>query len=103
MVPHPDPLYRRRRRTGTTVPQLFWHDRTTSRKNSWCNTYVYPPEPSMQLVADITELTADEMPKFNLISISGYHMRSWREPIQEPCVYAGGWRGICVRTAIGAA
>jgi len=39
------------------------------------NTYVYPPEPSMRLVADIIEYTADEMPKFNSISISGYHMQ----------------------------
>ncbi len=39
------------------------------------NTYVYPPEPSMRIVADIIEYTAEEMPKFNSISISGYHMQ----------------------------
>jgi methylmalonyl-CoA mutase len=39
------------------------------------NTYIYPPEPSMKLVADIIEYTAREMPKFNSISISGYHMQ----------------------------
>ena len=39
------------------------------------NTYVYPPEPSMRIVADIIEYTATEMPKFNSISISGYHMQ----------------------------
>ena len=39
------------------------------------NTYVYPPEPSMRIVADIIEYTAAEMPKFNSISISGYHMQ----------------------------
>jgi methylmalonyl-CoA mutase len=39
------------------------------------NTYIYPPEPSMRLVADIIEYTSDEMPKFNSISISGYHMQ----------------------------
>ncbi|QDY69570.1 methylmalonyl-CoA mutase [Qingshengfaniella alkalisoli] len=39
------------------------------------NTYVYPPEPSMRLVSDIIEYTANEMPKFNSISISGYHMQ----------------------------
>ena len=39
------------------------------------NTYIYPPEPSMRLVADIIEYTANEMPKFNSISISGYHMQ----------------------------
>jgi len=39
------------------------------------NTYVYPPEPSMRIVADIIEYTARHMPKFNSISISGYHMQ----------------------------
>jgi methylmalonyl-CoA mutase len=39
------------------------------------NTYVYPPEPSMRIVADIIEYTATQMPKFNSISISGYHMQ----------------------------
>ncbi len=39
------------------------------------NTYIYPPEPSMRIVADIIEYTAANMPKFNSISISGYHMQ----------------------------
>ncbi len=39
------------------------------------NTYIYPPEPSMRIVADIIEYTAQQMPKFNSISISGYHMQ----------------------------
>ena len=39
------------------------------------NTYIYPPEPSMRIVADIIEYTAREMPRFNSISISGYHMQ----------------------------
>src|SRR6202042_1275154 len=38
------------------------------------NTYIYPPEPSMRIVADIIEYTAKHIPKFNSISISGYHM-----------------------------
>jgi methylmalonyl-CoA mutase len=38
------------------------------------NTYIYPPEPSMRIVADIIGYTANHMPKFNSISISGYHM-----------------------------
>ena len=38
------------------------------------NTYIYPPKPSMQIVADIFEYTSQFMPKFNSISISGYHM-----------------------------
>ncbi|MEM8842289.1 MAG: methylmalonyl-CoA mutase, partial [Pseudomonadota bacterium] len=37
--------------------------------------YIYPPKPSMRIVADIIEFTANEMPKFNSISISGYHMQ----------------------------
>ncbi len=39
------------------------------------NTYIYPPAPSMRIVSDIIAFTATEMPKFNSISISGYHMQ----------------------------
>jgi len=39
------------------------------------NTYIFPPAPSMRIVADIIEYTAKKMPKFNSISISGYHMQ----------------------------
>ena len=39
------------------------------------NTYIYPPEPSMRIVSDIIGYTAEHMPKFNSISISGYHMQ----------------------------
>ncbi len=39
------------------------------------NTYIYPPVPSMRIVGDIIEYTAEHMPKFNSISISGYHMQ----------------------------
>ncbi len=39
------------------------------------NTFIYPPQPSMRIVADIIEYTSKEMPKFNSISISGYHMQ----------------------------
>ena len=39
------------------------------------NTYIYPPEPSMRIIADIFEFTSKNMPKFNSISISGYHMQ----------------------------
>jgi methylmalonyl-CoA mutase len=39
------------------------------------NTYIYPPEPSMRIVADVIEYTAKFMPKYNSISISGYHMQ----------------------------
>ncbi|MDX2438470.1 MAG: methylmalonyl-CoA mutase family protein, partial [Acidobacteriota bacterium] len=39
------------------------------------NTYIYPPEPSTQIIADIFRYTAERMPRFNSISISGYHMQ----------------------------
>ncbi len=39
------------------------------------NTYIYPPEPSMKIIGDIIEYTSQHMPKFNSISISGYHMQ----------------------------
>ncbi len=39
------------------------------------NTYIYPPKPSMKIIADIFEYTSQKMPKFNSISISGYHMQ----------------------------
>ena len=39
------------------------------------NTYIYPPEPSMRIVGDIIQYTAQHMPRFNSISISGYHMQ----------------------------
>jgi len=39
------------------------------------NTYIYPPEPSMRVVADIIAYTSEHMPKFNSVSISGYHMQ----------------------------
>lgn len=39
------------------------------------NTYIYPPSPSMKIVSDIFEFTSEKMPKFNSISISGYHMQ----------------------------
>ena len=39
------------------------------------NTFIYPPEPSMRIVSDIISFTSKKMPKFNSISISGYHMQ----------------------------
>src|SRR6516164_9162803 len=39
------------------------------------NTYIYPPEPSMRIISDIFAYTSAEMPKFNSISVSGYHMQ----------------------------
>ena len=48
------------------------------------NTFIYPPTPSMRIISDIFAYTAEHMPRFNSISISGYHMQeagvklSWR-------------------------
>lgn len=39
------------------------------------NAFIYPPEPSMRIISDIFEYTSQHMPKFNSISISGYHMQ----------------------------
>ncbi|MCX6218759.1 methylmalonyl-CoA mutase [Spirosoma sp.] len=51
------------------------------------NTYIYPPEPSMRLVGDIFSYTARHMPKFNSISISGYHMHEAGAPAQLELAY----------------
>ena len=51
------------------------------------NTYIYPPKPSMQLVADIFEYTSQYMPKFNSISISGYHMHEAGAPAHMELAY----------------
>ncbi len=51
------------------------------------NTYIYPPTPSMQLVADIFEFTSKHMPKFNSISISGYHMHEAGAPAALELAY----------------
>lgn len=51
------------------------------------NTYIYPPKPSMQLVADIFEYTSRFMPKFNSISISGYHMHEAGAPAHIELAY----------------
>jgi methylmalonyl-CoA mutase len=51
------------------------------------NTYIYPPGPSMRIVADIFSYCAREMPKFNSISISGYHMHEAGAPAQLELAY----------------
>ncbi|PWV99998.1 methylmalonyl-CoA mutase [Hoeflea marina] len=51
------------------------------------NTYIYSPEPSMRIVADIIEFTAEEMPKFNSISISGYHMQEAGATLAQELAY----------------
>lgn len=51
------------------------------------NTYIYPPEPSMKIIADIFEYTARNMPKFNSISISGYHIHEAGAPADLELAY----------------
>ena len=51
------------------------------------NTYIYPPTPSMQIVADIFEFTSKHMPRFNSISISGYHMHEAGAPAHMELAY----------------
>jgi methylmalonyl-CoA mutase len=51
------------------------------------NTYIYPPGPSMRIIADIFAFTAQKMPKFNSISISGYHMHEAGAPADLELAY----------------
>ncbi|MGM0874137.1 MAG: methylmalonyl-CoA mutase [Bacillota bacterium] len=51
------------------------------------NTYIYPPETSMRIIGDIFEYTANNMPKFNSISISGYHMQEAGAPADLELAY----------------
>ncbi|HEX9856880.1 MAG TPA: methylmalonyl-CoA mutase, partial [Paracoccaceae bacterium] len=64
------------------------------------NTYVYPPEPSMRIIADIIEYTAAEMPKFNSISISGYHMQEAGANLVQELAFTLADGREYVRTAI---
>ncbi|WP_373636711.1 methylmalonyl-CoA mutase [Yoonia sp. BS5-3] len=64
------------------------------------NTYVYPPEPSMRIIADIIEYTTQEMPKFNSISISGYHMQEAGANLVQELAYTLADGREYVRTAI---
>lgn len=51
------------------------------------NTYIYPPQASMRIIADIFQFTSTEMPKFNSISISGYHMQEAGAPANLELAY----------------
>lgn len=66
------------------------------------NTYIYPPAPSMRIIGDIFAYTAENMPKFNSISISGYHMHEAGATADLELAYtlADGWEYI--RTGIAA-
>ena len=64
------------------------------------NTYIYPPEPSMRIIADIIEYTSNEMPKFNSISISGYHMQEAGANLVQELAYTLADGREYVRVAI---
>ncbi len=64
------------------------------------NTYIYPPEPSMRIVADIIAYTAGHMPKFNSISISGYHMQEAGATAVQELAYTLADGLEYVRTAV---
>ncbi|MBT6189290.1 MAG: methylmalonyl-CoA mutase [Tateyamaria sp.] len=64
------------------------------------NTYIYPPEPSMRIVADIIQYTSTDMPKFNSISISGYHMQEAGANLVQELAFTLADGREYVRTAI---
>ncbi|MBC7133541.1 MAG: methylmalonyl-CoA mutase [Roseovarius sp.] len=66
------------------------------------NTYIYPPAPSMRIVSDIIAYTADNMPKFNSISISGYHMQEAGANLVQELAYTLADGREYVRAAIAA-
>ncbi|PIE15755.1 MAG: methylmalonyl-CoA mutase [Rhodobacterales bacterium] len=66
------------------------------------NTYIYPPEPSMRIISDIIEYTAHEMPKFNSISISGYHMQEAGANLVQELAYTLADGREYVRAALNA-
>ena len=66
------------------------------------NTYIYPPEPSMRIISDIIEYTSNEMPKFNSISISGYHMQEAGANLVQELAYTLADGREYVRAAIQA-
>ncbi|WP_238366991.1 methylmalonyl-CoA mutase [Mesobacterium pallidum] len=66
------------------------------------NTYIYPPEPSMRIISDIIEYTSNEMPKFNSISISGYHMQEAGANLVQELAYTLADGKEYVKTAMGA-
>jgi len=66
------------------------------------NTYIYPPEPSMRIIADIIEYTSEHMPRFNSISISGYHMQEAGANLVQELAFTLADGREYVRTAIAA-
>ncbi|WP_297618529.1 methylmalonyl-CoA mutase [uncultured Roseicyclus sp.] len=66
------------------------------------NTYIYPPEPSMRIISDIIAYTSDHMPKFNSISISGYHMQEAGANLVQELAYTLADGREYVRAAMAA-
>jgi methylmalonyl-CoA mutase len=66
------------------------------------NTYIYPPEPSMRIISDIIGYTSENMPKFNSISISGYHMQEAGANLVQELAYTIADGREYVRAAIAA-
>jgi methylmalonyl-CoA mutase len=66
------------------------------------NTYIYPPEPSMRIISDIIAYTSDNMPKFNSISISGYHMQEAGANLVQELAYTLADGREYVRAAVAA-
>ena len=64
------------------------------------NTYIFPPQASMQIIADVIEYTATKMPKFNSISISGYHMQEAGANLVQELAYTLADGREYVRTAL---
>ena len=64
------------------------------------NTYIFPPEPSMRIVADIIEYTSQRMPRFNSISISGYHMQEAGANLVQELAFTLADGREYVRTAV---
>jgi methylmalonyl-CoA mutase len=66
------------------------------------NTYIYPPTPSMKIIADIFEYTSQNMPKFNSISISGYHMQHAGATADNDLAYTHAYGLEYIRTGLNA-
>jgi methylmalonyl-CoA mutase len=66
------------------------------------NTYIYPPEPSMRIISDIIGYTSEHMPRFNSISISGYHMQEAGADLVQELAYTLADGREYVRAAIAA-
>ena len=84
-------------RQGVTVDQLSGTIQNDILKEFMVrNTYIYPPTPSMRIISDIFEFTSLNAPKFNSISISGYHIHEAGAPADLELAYtlADGWEYI---------